>query len=245
MALRPRRGDQAAMSGLRHSGSPIRGAALLMALLLSACGGSLPPPDWKLNARGGLEAYEKYYLGGDSRLAELNFSKARAAIATSARSDILARAELARCATRLAALVFEDCPAYRALEADAAPAERAYGQFLAGAWTDLDAKALPEYYAGLLGARDDAARLEALSKIKDPQARLIGAALLFKQSLLPPAGIAVAIDTASERGWRRPLLAWLRIEEKRLEAAGDAASLAAARRRIDLLLATKPTLTDL
>jgi hypothetical protein len=228
--------------GMRLARYP--GRALALALLLSACGGSLPPPDWQLNARGAIEAYEKYYLGGDGRLAELNFAKAREAIAASGRPDILARAELARCATRVAALVFEDCADYRALEADAVPAERAYARFLAGDWASLEVRHLPEHYAALLGAREDAARLEALDKMRDPRARLIGAALLFKQTLLPPAGIAMAIDTASERGWRRPLLAWLRVAEKRAEATGDAAALAGARRRIDLVLAAKPAMRE-
>lgn len=229
-------------SGARSQG--VRAVALLGLLVLAGCGGSLPPPDWKLNARGGLEAYEKYYLAGDTRLAELNFAKARDAIAASGRLDILARAELARCATRVAALGFEECSAYRALDHDAAPAERAYARFLSGDWANLEASALPEQYAGLLGVRDDPARLEALGKIKDPQARLIGAALLFKQTLLPPAGIALAMDTASERGWRRPLLAWLRVAEKRAETASDTTTLAALRRRIDLVLAAKPAMTE-
>jgi len=212
--------------------------------LVAGCGGSLPPPDWKLNARDALATHDKHYLGGDSRLAELNFAKARQAIAASGRTDLLARAELARCATHDAALAFDDCPAYRAVAADASDGERAYARFLSGEWSGLNAATLPAHYAGLLGARDDAARLAALAAIGDPLARLVAAALLFRQSLLPPAGIALAIDTASERGWRRPLLAWLRIEARRAEAAGDAERLALLQRRIGLLLESRPPMTE-
>lgn len=232
------------MTDFGNRGSGLAATCLIAILMLTACGGSLPPPDWQLNARGGIEAYDKHYLSGDTRLAEFNQAKARSAIAASGRLDILARAELARCAARTAALAFDECPAYRALESDAAPPERAYARFLAADWSGLDAKTLPPHYGALVGARDDSARLDALRAIKDPLPRLIGAGLLFRQTDLPPEGIALAIDTASERGWRRPLLAWLRVAERRAEAGGDGDALAALRRRIALVLSVKPPMSE-
>jgi hypothetical protein len=221
-----------------------RSGLLVIILLLSACGGSLPPPDWKLNAQSGLEAYDKQYLDGNTRLAELNFDKAKAAVARSGRLDMLARIELARCATRTAALDFDACPNYAPLAAEARPGERAYAEFLAGRWSGIDTQALPAHYAGLLSAGNDSARLGALAEMKSPQARLIGAALLFKQGALSPAGIALAIDTASERGWRRPLLAWLRVEAKRAEAAGDKDAIDRLQKRIELVLAATPAMAQ-
>ena len=50
-----------------------------------------------------------------------------------------------------------------------------------------------------------------------------------------PQDILAAIDIASAQGWRRPLLAWLGVEEKRAEAAGDTAALERIRRRIALV----------
>ena len=46
-----------------------------------------------------------------------------------------------------------------------------------------------------------------------------------------PAGIVLAVDTASTQGWRRPLLAWLGVQAQRAEAAGDTAAQAAIERR--------------
>jgi len=43
-----------------------------------------------------------------------------------------------------------------------------------------------------------------------------------------------AIDTASDQGWRRPLLAWLGVQAQRAEAAGDAQEEQRIRRRIAL-----------
>ncbi len=203
---------------------------LLVALLtLVACAGSPPPPDWKMNAQSGLESFEKYYLDGNRKLADLNFAKARAEAARTGRPDLIARVELARCGVRAGALEFDDCPGYQAVKADAAPAEQAYAEFLAGNnWQALDAKLLPKQYGDVLKSGGE----NRLSEIDDPTSRLIAAGVLFKTGRLTPAGISAAIDTASEQGWRRPLLAWLGVELKRAEAAGDTEAVAHIKRRI-------------
>jgi hypothetical protein len=75
--------------------------------------------------------------------------------------------------------------------------------------------------------------LTTLNGIDEPFSRLLAAALLLRAGRLPPEGIAVAIDTASAQGWRRPLLAWLMFDRDRLAAAGDSAGAAERQRRID------------
>ena len=47
---------------------------------------------------------------------------------------------------------------------------------------------------------------------------------------------ALAVETASAQGWRRPLLAWLQWQRQQLLAQGDAAGAAAAQRRMDVVL---------
>jgi hypothetical protein len=83
----------------------------------------------------------------------------------------------------------------------------------------LDAKALPPHYSALLGAKEDAGAGKAVADIKDPLPRLIAAALLFKAARADPATLGLAVETASERGWRRPLLAWLEVSLKRARDA--------------------------
>jgi hypothetical protein len=56
----------------------------------------------------------------------------------------------------------------------------------------------------------------------------------MKAGKITPADIANAADTASNQGWRRPLLAWLGVQEQRAQAAGDAAAVQQIRRRIAL-----------
>jgi membrane peptidoglycan carboxypeptidase len=95
---------------------------------------------------------------------------------------------------------------------------------------------LPAHYTRLVSAKDDAAANQAAQDIKDPLARLIAAGLLLKQSRATPQTLTTAIDTASERGWQRPLLMWLKIEQQRAQNAGDQKSAHSLQRRIELTL---------
>ncbi|MGP1679563.1 MAG: hypothetical protein ACTS6J_20720 [Burkholderiales bacterium] len=166
-------------------------------------------------------------------MAAQEFAYARAEIARTGRLDLLARAELVRCAARVASLDFGDCTGFEALAADAGAAERAYADFLAGRWQGLDASLLPAQHRALLAGAADAG---ALARIADPMSRLVAAGVLFRMGSLSPAGIAAAAETASANGWRRPLLAWLGVQAKRAQAAGDQAEAARIHRRIELVL---------
>ena len=208
----------------------MRLTALLMAVsLLAACAGSPAPPSWQANARSELDYATSAYLSGDSRLAERDFSHAHAEIARTGRLDLLARAELVRCAARVASLEFDDCPGYQALALDAGPAERAYAELLAGRWAQVDSAFLPKQYHKLLTAPADPT---TLAGIEDPTSRLIAAGLLFRYGKLTPEGVNIATETASAEGWRRPLLAWLGVQAQRAKAAGDTEAEARIQRRI-------------
>jgi hypothetical protein len=208
---------------------------LLSAALLAACGGT-PPPDWKLNAVGLLENAQQRWLEGDSKSADLALTRTRNEIAKSGRIDLLARAELAACAARIASLDFAPCAAFEKLAPNAGTGDKAYAQFLAANWDGLDAKALPPHYADLVAARDAASANRSVAEIKSPLPRLIGAALLFHAGRANPETLGIAVDTASERGWRRPLLAWLEIQHKRAQISGDSEAARLLRKRIDFVL---------
>jgi hypothetical protein len=214
------------------------GSLVLAAMLLVGCSGGPPPADWKLNAVSLLENAQQRWLEGDTKTAELALARSRTEIAKSGRPDLLARAELAACAARVASLDFAPCAAFDKLAADATPGDTAYARFLAGEWAGLDAKALPPHYSALLGAKEDAGAGKTVADIKDPLPRLIGAALLFKAARADPATLGLAVETASERGWRRPLLAWLEVSLKRARDAGDGTSAERIQRRIDLVMAS-------
>jgi hypothetical protein len=182
-------------------------------LCLAACAGGPPPPDWQLGASSALRAFEEHYLKGDSQLAEIEFARAKDELRSTGRGDLLARAELVRCAARTASLEFDDCPGFEALRAEAGAEERAYADFLAG-------------------RAAHAAGGDALSQ-------LVGAGVALKTAAMTPAQIEAAVQTSSAQGWRRPLLAWLGVQAKRAEDAGEREAAAAIRRRIEVILGSR------
>lgn len=207
-------------------------ATLTVMLLVSACSNTPPLPDWQMNTKGAMQRAQQAYLTGDSRVELAEVSKARREVAGTGRADLMARLELARCATRVASLVLEDCAGFLALAQDAAAPELAYAAYLAGRAQAQDAPLLPQQHRAL--ALPGAAPAPALQAVEDPLARLVAAGVLLQTGRADPAVVAVAIDTASAQGWRRPLLAWLGVQLQGAEQAHDAAEAARIRRRIAL-----------
>ena len=203
---------------------------------MSACASKPVPPDWQANAHGALKDFSAAYLTGNSRVANLEFARARSEIASTGRADLIARAELVRCATRVASLEFDNCAGMAGLVEDAGAAERAYAAFLRGGWQGLDVASLPAQHRAMVTAGNEAARNAALAGLQDPLSQLVAAGVLFQMGQLAPLGIAAAVNTASEQGWRRPLLAWLAVQGRRAEAAGDADAKARIQRRMDLII---------
>lgn len=184
-------------------------AALASAALLAGCAGGPTPPDWQLDARAALQGFEKHYLEGSTRLADAEFSRAKEEIRRTGRGDLMARAELIRCAARTASLEIDSCPGFEALRRDAGAEELAYADYLAGKGR----------HAGS----------------EDALSRLVAAGVALRTATITSAQIAAAVELASAQGWRRPLLAWLGVEEQRAAAAGDRDALERIRRRIALV----------
>jgi hypothetical protein len=211
--------------------------ALASALLLGACASGSPAPSWQADAQGAIERATTAWLAGDTRGHDAEMARVRRMLAATGRADLLARAELMRCAARVASLVFEPCERFEALRADAPAAERAYAAHLAAsALPRDDIVRLPaaQQAAATAVAGGDAA-LASVQAIDDPQARLIAVAVLFQSGKASPALIEAAADTASAQGWRRPLLAWLKVQALRAQRAGDAAEVQRLQRRIALV----------
>jgi hypothetical protein len=203
---------------------PLILAAALAAL--SGCASKPQPPAWEGDAKSSLDGYTDDFLRGDSAAADAEFARARRASASTGRFDVVAQAELVRCGVKAAALDY-DCAGFAAVANDATPAQRAYAAYLDGRWQGLDAALLPEQHRAVVTSG-------SLAAVADPLARLVAAGALLKAGRITPADIGAAVDTASSQGWRRPLLAWLGVQEQRARAAGDAAAVERIRRRIEL-----------
>ena len=200
---------------------------LMMMAALAGCASKPQPPSWQPNARGALDAYTDAWLAGDTPAADAEFARARRETASTGRFDRVAQAELVRCAVQVAALE-TDCPGFAAIAPDATPAQRAYAAYLDGRWQGLDASLLPEQHRAVLAGA-------SLAGLVDPLSRLVAAGALLRAGRITPGDIDAAVETASEQGWRRPLLAWLGVQEKRAQAARDAAALERIRRRMVLV----------
>jgi hypothetical protein len=212
-----------------------RHGVFAFALALAGCASGPLPPDWQTNAKSALEHATAAYLKGDTRIAQIEFERARREVARTGRADLAARVELARCAAQVASLAFDACEAFEALRADAAAPERAYADYLAARLQPQDAAALaPQHRAVAASLGADAADA-ALRAIEDPLARLVAAGVVLRANRATPETVALAVDTASAQGWRRPLLAWLNVQLARAESAGDREQAARLRRRIALV----------
>ncbi len=201
--------------------------AFLAVAMLAACASKPLPPDWQLDAKGALDGSVEDYLKGHTAAAAAEFRTARTATTSTGRAEHVAQVELVRCAAQVASLDFDDCPGYAALAQEARPEQRAYADYLYGRWEGLNVALLPGQHQSVVATGQVAA-------VADPLARLVAAGAAFKAGRISPEGIVQAIDTASNQGWRRPLLAWLGVQAQRAEAAGDVQEVQRIRRRIAL-----------
>jgi len=176
-------------------------------LLVVGCGGT-QPLQWQSDAAQAMASFQRAYLTGETARAEAEFRAARSQLASTGRADLVARAELVRCATRSASLEFDECPGFVALR-DATPENVRYAEYLLGK--------------------------SAHRGSDEPLSRLVAESIRFRSGGIDPAGIARAVDIASAQGWRRPLLAWLGVQLKRAEAAGDNETAERIRRRMALV----------
>ena len=207
---------------------------LLIAAAVLAIGCSSKPkqPEWQMNAHGSLERYVEAFMAGNTRVETTEFVRARDELSKTGDAGLVARAELTRCALRVASLVIEPCAGFEALRQDAPAAERAYADYLAARATPANAALLPPQHRAAAAGTGDAAAVKA---IEDPLARLVAAGVLLQGGRASPEVLQVAVDTASTQGWRRPLLAWLGVQARRAEQAGAQEEAQRLRRRMALV----------
>ncbi len=197
---------------------------------LAGCAGNRMIPDWQINAHGALKSSIMAYLVGNSKLATMEFSRARREISSTGRADLMARAELMRCAAQVASLEFNNCEPFQMMLQDAAAEERAYADYLEGNWVGLDTELLPAQHRAVLTITGG-----TLNAIEDPLSRLVAAGVLLRKGILAPEDITIVVQTASDQGWRRPLLAWLGVAIRRAEQSNDKEEVLLIQRRINLI----------
>ena len=206
-----------------------------VALALTACASGPKPANWQLESKGAMERAVAAYLEGNARVEAAEMARARLEISSTGRVDLMARAELLSCASRVASLVFEPCAGFEKLRQDAPPAERAYADYLAGKLQPQDINLLPKNQQ--ISAQSQLIRAQpAIDSIADKLAKLVAAGTALQAGNASPALVQAAVDAASSQGWRRPLLAWLGVQLKLAEASGNRAEAERIQRRIALTL---------
>ncbi len=210
--------------------------AVFFLLALTACSSTPPQPDWQSNTQGAIERSIEAYLVGNARVDAQEFNRAKSEIARTGRADLLARVELMHCAAMVASLIQEPCVGFEKLRADAAEPERVYADYLQGKVQSKDVAFLPLQHRAVANVHGDSNVSQLLTAIKDPLSRLVAAGVLFRRSEASPTVLVDATETASSQGWRRPLLAWLRVQLMRAEKANDLIEIDRVQRRISVVL---------
>ncbi|MDA8125375.1 MAG: hypothetical protein M0009_09330 [Deltaproteobacteria bacterium] len=226
-----------------RSSRTIRTGAVLLGLLWAALwigGCGKPAPAWFAAGHQQLESFKTDYLtGAEPRLVELRFPRVLRELKKSGDLDLIQKAWLTKMALQVAALEKAKADDYLAAEAAlAVPENRQFYLFLTGEPAQVEAALVPKAYRPFLAAlqsRNADAAVRKIADIEDPLSRLIAAGVLIRH--LPPseALLQTAVETASQNGWKRVLLAWLKESKTFHEKRGETAQAEAIGRRLNLI----------
>lgn len=186
---------------------------IVFSFLLVGCGSSKPVPDWKEASFNLLDNYKKSCLNGKEGIAEVYFNKAVDEIKRSGDLDILARAYLTKYACQVAVLeTFDDSEFLRIDAVEPILRNKNFYSFLKGAFDSIDENQLPQQYVGFLrafkGGNKDEITHE-ISNMDNPLSKLIAIGLLVRKNNADETELTLAIDVASQNGWKKALLAYL------------------------------------
>jgi len=199
---------------------------LLFPLLLLAGCGAKPAPAWIAAGHKQLETFKQDFLTGrEPPITEIHFRKAILEIKKGGDADLLGKAWLTRMALQVAVREeLEEGEYLKTEAAEAVPANWNFYRFLKGDAATVDVSLLPETYRPFWMAfrSGDAAKAAvAITAIDDPLSRLIASGLAVSRRLENDAILQIAVETASQNGWKRALLAWLERLKSSHEAAGE------------------------
>lgn len=213
---------------------------LIFAICISiwACS-SQPVPQWQEISSRQLENYKIYFLTDKEDETEPHFVQARKAISANNNIHLLATAYLTKYALHTATLENYDGTEFMKidkLQPDAAL--RAYYNFLTGNFERVETDLLPPAYRKVMPLMLDknmtAVNIK-INEITDPLSRLIACGIVVKYLPYDENILQIAINTAADQGWSRPLWAYLTRLERYYLDHGQTIKAQNIRERLDLL----------
>ena len=212
--------------------------------LLVACS-TAPAPQWQGTSAQASQRGVQAYLVGMAPVARLEFERARSALSSTANLEAVAALELLQCAARTASLEGVDCKP--SIDASAmSQAQLVYRDYLNGSLPSAEQRALlPAAQQRMVAAIQTGGSAEAVVRDLVQAANgsdmgLLSALLacaIAQQHQLAPLGVATqAVELSSAQGWRKPLLAWLKVQATLAEQDGNNSLALESRQRIALLL---------
>lgn len=207
-------------------------------LLLAGCS-SKTVPDWIKTSQNQLESYKKHSLQGRDRLAEISFQKAVSEIKSSGDLRLLQIAYLTRYAVQSSVLEsFDDAEYHRLAAVEAHSANVHFHSFLQGAFDRINEQSLPPQYRLFLRAGKSGKQSDidiAITAMEDPLSRLIAVGLAVQKQLYQETTLKTAIRTASEQGWKKALLVYLKKLRDFYTASGEREKADLTQQKIDLI----------
>lgn len=196
---------------------------LILLLFFCLCACSSPViPQWQDTASRRLENYKVNFLNNSEDETEPHFVQAKRAISSNNNLNLLAYAYLTNYALHTAVLEdFDSAEFLRIDKLQPDASHKAYYYLLKGDFGKVEPDRLPAAYRKIwpfiLGKNITAADQE-VADITDPLSRLIACGIWVKYLPYDNNILQLAINTAADQGWNRPLFAYLtRLEKYYLE----------------------------
>lgn len=212
---------------------------LLASVLLFAGCSAKAVPDWIKTSHHQLENYKKHSLQGRDRLAEISFQKTVTDIKSGGDLRLLQIVYLTRYALQTAMLENFDDQDYRKLEAvEPHPENIHFHAFLQGAFNRVDELSLPPEYRPFLRSCKSGKPSDidlAITAIDEPLSRLIASGLAVKKQFYHEKTLLTAIQTSSEQGWKKALLAYLQKLRDFYTSINEQKKAVVTQQRIDLI----------
>lgn len=207
---------------------------ILIILSLHACSTSKPENGWQYEATRMSKNYQNNFLQNKTLRASLDLKHARELAKRSANLEPLINIELTACGMEISALNTSECTeASKLLRLQANDEQQAYLHLLLLQIQLDEIKYLPQQYQSFTRSllnKDDLSINKEIASMKPFSSKLIASSL--SKELLNDENIDQLIQELSFKGFKRPLLSWLRFQ---MDKEKDKVKKAHLKAKIDVL----------